>query len=194
MVAVTPATAAQQWPRLPEAARVRRAWGAGRVRAARRRHSPGQSRAVWPRAAGGAVPTSIMGCPGSAGEGRGGGLGGSGGFRAAPPGDAASSIRALSLPPLPRFGQSGLQPGGREEARGQGRSLYLALTRRVSGPRLRFPLRDLLPASPPPASTQIGPRVPGGASANSAGPRREAEPAPSPINAHFLSTDGPGSQ
>lgn len=68
---------------------------------------------------------------------------GGGGLR-----DSASSIRALSFPPRTGFVQSGLQPGGREGKRGEGRSLYLALTRRVPGPRLRFPLRGLLPSLP----------------------------------------------
>ncbi|KAK2086393.1 hypothetical protein P7K49_035818 [Saguinus oedipus] len=58
------------------------------------------------------------------------------------------NIRALSFPPQPRFVQTGLQPRGREDEKEEGRSLYLALTRRVPGPRLRFPLRALLPSLP----------------------------------------------
>lgn len=168
-----------------------RTWGGGWVRTARLHVS--QRRVLGSMVIGGdAVLSSIMGCTGRLGVGHGGR--GSEIFQATmlkrcrkqhprpllPAPARVCSVRA----PAPRPGRK----------RGEGRSLYLALTRRVPGPRLRFPHRVLLPSSPPPASTQIGPLVPGGASANSAGPRREAEPTPLPITTRFLSTDGALSQ
>ena len=63
---------------------------------------------------------------------------------------------------------SGLQSRGGREEKGEGRSLYLALTRRVLRPRLRFPLGALLPSRPRhPLLRRSVPLVPRGASANS---------------------------
>lgn len=66
-----------------------------------------------------------------------------GGTAKAAPKAAASATRP---PAQSRFVQSEQQQPGVRGGKGR-RSLYLALPRRVSGPRFRFPLSVLLPAT-----------------------------------------------
>lgn len=177
-----------EWDRAPEALRSTRA-GAGAWRqewraadgAGRRRRrlprggprlpvcrGPGRRGGGWAgaerlavrgKAEGGAVlesnvragPAMWTGSPGRASR----------GFRAAPRGrrgaqhphpllSAPARIRSVRAPASRRVGK-----------KGEGRSLYLALTRRVPGPRLRFPLRALLPSLPRhPLLRRLVPSVP----------------------------------
>lgn len=128
--------------------------------------------------------------------GRGSGGRGPEGFRAAARGRCREPHPRPLLPAsAARSVQPGLQSRGGREEKGEGRSRYLALTRRVLRPRLRFPLGALLPSRPRhPLLRRSVPLVPRGASANSTGPRREAGPTLLPISARFLSTDGAHSQ
>ena len=186
-----PATAAQ---RCTEAARVQGAWGRGLgadgAAAREPRHGPGQDGEGRRRS----PKEALWAAPGD-GEWvrREGGLRGSGRQRE---GDEREPHPRPLLPAsAARTVQYGLQSRGGREEKGEGRSLYLALTRRVLRPRLRFPLGALLPSRPcHPLLRRSVPLVPRGASANSTGPRREAGPTLLPISARFLSTDGARSQ
>ncbi|MEJ1270040.1 hypothetical protein NN561_000859 [Cricetulus griseus] len=126
-----------------------------------------------------------------------GGFGGSraeeGGVRTVGGGTAKAAPRAAASAPRPPaqsgFVQSGQQPGKR---RGKGEGAFTWLCR--DGSQAPGSASHLAISSPPPSSTQFGPPVPKGDSANSARPRREAEPTPLPISTRFLSTDGASGQ